>query len=132
MFLEEHPDQLGKWLREDFLPCGLGPGDPTKLQVVFFGADLGWGLYFKDKAVLVPRLAGLEKEVFVDEEWATNLHGLSGLFNELAFERFRGGFSGLDVAAWEVPIVGILVFAEEYLAIADGDAAGEEFDFLGL
>lgn len=79
----------------------------------------------------MPRLVVLFEEVFVDENEAVDFYVFACFFDEFAFEGFGGLFAGFDVAAGEVPVVGLLVFTEQDLAVADGDAAGEEFDFFG-
>lgn len=79
----------------------------------------------------MPRLVVLLEKVFVDENQAVGFDVFACFLEEFALEGFGGLFAGLDVAAGEVPVVGFLVFAEEDLAVADGDAAGEEFNFLG-
>mgnify|MGYP007118563787 CR=1 FL=1 len=73
----------------------------------------------------------LFEEVLVDENQAVGFYVFACFLEEFAFEGFGGLFAGFDVAAGEVPVVGFLVFAEEDLAVADGYAAGEEFDLFG-
>lgn len=99
--------------------------------MALFCLDFQWGLDFEDERVLVPRLVFLFEEVLVDEDQAVGFDAFAGFFEEFAFQGFGGLFTGFDVAAGEVPVVGLLVLAKQDLAVADGDAAGEKFDFFG-
>lgn len=131
VFLEEHPDHLGQGLWAQVCGLRVAPLHPLEFEVLFLGLDFLGRVDFEDEGVLVPRLGVLLEEVLVNEEEAVDAHLFACFFEEFALQGFGGGFAGLDVAAGEVPVVGLLVFAEEDVAVSDGDAAGEEFDFFG-
>src|SRR5882724_13377293 len=74
-------------------------------------------------------VGALPKEVLVDEGEAPDRRLLAGLFEELAGQGGGGGLAELDVPAGEVVVVALEVLAEEDLAVAEANAAGDEFDF---
>ncbi|MFO0859710.1 MAG: hypothetical protein U0570_04075 [Phycisphaerales bacterium] len=73
----------------------------------------------------------LVEQVLVNEDQVAESDFGTGFFFEFAVEGFGGGFAGFDVAAGEVPVVGVAIAAEEDVSVANRDAAGQGLDFFG-
>lgn len=107
---------------------GLGGGDFLGDGVVG-GAEV---FHVEHEVQLVAGLALLEEADLGGEEVGADPGVEAGLLLELPGECVRGGLAELDVPAGKVVVPVLAVLAEEDTALVDEDAAGNDFDGLGL